>query len=253
MKEPVIITLDIETSYLVATTWGPKYEANLLDVIQHQQILSFSIKYLKGKQITKGLSDYKGYRGSVLNDKLLVQDLWNFLNEADVVVGQNLKDYDLKIINSRFAFYGLTPPAPFKVVDTRNEARKYLRLPSNSLDDLSKYFGLGTKLKHHGLELWTECIAGVKSSWKLMKSYNAHDTALTEKLYLKLLPWISTHPNVGMFTDKVACSRCGSGKLQSRGTVVNSTTKYRRLCCASCGGWMRIGSNIGEVKPTVSL
>ena len=161
--------------------------------------------------------------------------IWKLINDANIVIGQNLRDFDIKVANARFLFHGMKPPSPYKMVDTKIEAKKYLRLPSNSLDDLSAYFGLGRKQEHEGFPLWTKCLSGDKVAWKKMLSYNRHDVILTEKLYLKLRPFMSSHPNVGMFTDKLVCPKCGSGKIQARGFEVTKTMRYQRYQCQSCG------------------
>ncbi len=172
-KEPKILTIDIETSPIIAYTWGPKWEANLIEVLDQSQILCFSAKWMNGKQITKGLADYKGYKNDVVNDKEIIKDIHALLDEADIVITQNGVSFDHKVINARFLAHSLVPPSPYKMVDTKIEAKRYLKLPSYSLDDMGKYFGLGEKIHHDGFDLWKDCIAGDKKSWNLMKKYNA--------------------------------------------------------------------------------
>lgn len=254
MKNPIIITIDLETSPQKGYFFGSKWETNIVSVTEHQVILSYSAKFLNGKQITKGLPDYRGYRMGSLNDKNIVKDIWNLLDEADVVITQNGRDFDHKVLNARFAYHGLTPPSPFKTVDTKVAAKSALRLPSNSLDDLCAFFGIGRKVPHEGIELWFRCMEGSKWAWSTMKAYNAHDTALTEKLYLKLLPWIKNHPNLGMYTDRPVCPNCMKGdRMQSRGPAINKTTKYNRFQCQYCGAWARDYKNIQLTKPLVSI
>lgn len=251
MNEPKIALLDIETSPLVAYSWGPKWETNLVEFIEHTRILSYSVKWLGGTHLTKGWPDYKGYKKGKLDDTAITKDLWNILQEADQVVAHNGKCFDTKTINSRFIFHGLGMPSPYKVVDTLSEVRKYFRLPSNSLDDVCDYFGIGRKLHHEGFSLWKACLAGDSKAWTTMKAYNKHDVSLLEKLYLLVRPLMKSHLNLGMFTEKVVCPNCGSGKLQARGFTRNKTTKYRRLFCTNCGSWSRDNTNIQEVKPLV--
>ena len=129
-RTPKILLFDLETTPLEALTWGPKWEANLLEVKKETQILSYSAKWLSGKHTTKGQIDYKGYKGGKLDDKAVVKELWNLINEADMVVAHNGKSFDVKVANARFAFHSLAPPAPYRVIDTLTEAKKYLRLPS---------------------------------------------------------------------------------------------------------------------------
>lgn len=245
--EPKIVILDIETSPITAYTWGPKWETNIIDFIAQSQILSFSAKWLNAKQITRGLNDYKGYKSGVVDDKALVEELHQLLDKADVVVTQNGISFDHKVINSRFIAHGLTPPSPYKMVDTKIEAKRYVRLPSYGLDDMGEYFGIGRKVSHEGFDLWKKCIAGDRHAWRLMKKYNAQDVVLTEKLYLKLRPFMRTHPNFSVMNDKNNCPKCGSDKIQSRGYAMNSTTMYKRAQCLGCGGWFRFGKNVTKL------
>ena len=252
-EHPVIVSLDIETTPLAAYTWGPKWETSLIEVTGYSNILSYSVKLLGGKQITRGWINLPGYKPGKIDDKKIVKELWEILNSSDVVITQNGKDFDIRVINSRFSFHGLTPPSPYKVIDTKIEARKYLRLPSHSLDDLSAYFGLGKKLRHQGFDLWKLCMAGDKDAWGTMLRYNRHDVVLLEKLYLKLLPWMGSHPNLGMYHTNLVCPYCGSSHVNYRGFNISRTTKYRRIQCRDCGGWSRDHENLmkGQEKPIV--
>jgi hypothetical protein len=244
-KTPRILTIDIETSPIIAYSWGPKWETNLIKEIKPGMIISYSAKWLGGKQVTRGLIDYKGYKKGVVNDDRIIQDIHKLLDEADIVVGQNSKNYDVKFITTRILANGLPPPSPFKQVDTKQEAKKYLRLSSNSLEDMSTYFGIGNKLHHEGFELWEKCMAGDERAWNIMKKYNAQDVRLTEQIYLKLRPLMKTHPNVGVYTDtKGACPKCNSTNVNLRGFVYNATTKYQRARCMDCTGWYRVGKPI---------
>lgn len=242
-EEPKILTLDIETTPIVAYTWGPKYETNLIEFIEHTQVLSFSAKWLNGKQITKGQIDFKGYKKNRVDDKELVKTMRDLLDNADIVVSQNGISFDHKVLNARFIKHNLTPPSPYKMIDTLNEAKRYLKLPSYKLDDMGKYFDIGSKIKHEGFDLWKKCIEGDEKAWSTMKKYNAQDVRLTEELYLRIRPFMKTHPNLSAYENK-DCPKCGSTHTQSRGFGVNSTTKYRRAQCQSCGGWFKFGSPI---------
>lgn len=244
--KPRILSLDLETTPLEAYAWGPKYECNLIEIIEHSRILSYSAKWLDGKHITKGWPDYKGYKKETLDDKAIVKDLWELVNQADIIIAQNGRDFDVKVMNARFLAHRLPPPAPYKLIDPKVEAKKYLRLPSYSLDDLCDYFNIGRKMEHEGFGLWLKCIAGDKFAWNRMKAYNKNDVIIMEKLYLILRPYMKSHPNLGMFTGKVVCGKCGSSKIQARGLTFANTVKYHRWQCMDCGGWGR--EAVGEVN-----
>lgn len=243
------LLIDLETTPIRAYTWGPKWETNLIEVIDQSRILSFSAKWLEGKQVTKGWPDYKGYRAGRLDDLEIVKDIWNLIDEAELVVAQNGRDFDCRVMNARFLFHNLPPPSTYRLIDPKTEAKKIMRVPSNSLDDLCDYFGIGRKMEHEGFPLWTRCMAGDPNAWAKMKRYNAKDVVLMEKLYLKLRPYMKTHPNLSMYCDGQTCPKCGSHKLQKRGFQMTNSSKYIRYQCQENGCWSRGRVNVSDFRP----
>lgn len=238
-----ILFLDLETSPLIAYAWGPKWETNLIEVTEQSQVLSYSAKWLGGVFITRGQVDTKGYKANVVDDQKLVLELWKLLDGAEQVVAQNGKDFDIRVLNARFLKHGLQPPSPYRVVDPKIEAKKLLRLPSNSLDDICDYFKIGRKLEHEGFPLWKKCMAGDSGAWRRMKRYNKHDVVLMEQLYFKLLPWIKNPP--ARFDG--LCPKCGSDHLQKRGPVAVGGSTYQSYRCYECHGCTRSGKALETV------
>ncbi len=254
MQSPKVLLFDIETTPITAYTWGPKWETNLLEFIDYSRILSFSAKWFGNKNtITRGWPDYKGYKPGQLNDKEIVKEIWAIFNEADVILAHNGNNFDIRIMNARFAFHELTPPSPYKVLDTKTEVKKHLRLPSYKLDDICDYFKIGRKLHHEGFPLWIKCMAGDEKAWNTMLKYNKLDVLLLEKIYLKIRPWIVNHPNVGMYKSDLVCPRCSSQNLKWEGWYRNKTTKYHAFSCSDCGGWGRDTKNVQKIKPVVAV
>ncbi|MDO8610680.1 MAG: ribonuclease H-like domain-containing protein [bacterium] len=249
---PKILAIDFETTPLKAYTWGPKYETNLLDIFEHTQILSFSCKWIGGQQITRGWMDYRGYKPGVENERPLIDDLVKLINQAHIIIGHNCKQFDLKILNARLAFYKIPPLSPLKVVDTKTEAKKYFRLPSYSLDDLCNFFGIPRKLHHEGFPMWLGCKAGNKKDWQKMLEYNGHDVKIQEILYLRLRPFMKSHPNIGIFKDGLVCPNCGEDQLKWEGWYRNKTTKYHAFSCKKCGAWGRDTKNVQKIKPLIA-
>ena len=250
---PRVLLIDIETAPSVGLFWDRMWDTQIIKQTKYWHLLTFSAKWLGGKQITKGLNDYKGYRPGSDNDKRMLQEIHGLLDEADIVIAQNGDKFDIRKINARLIYHGMLPPSPFKTIDTKKVASKYFAFNSNSQDWMLQYLGLGKKEETGGFQLWLDCEAGKNAAWKRMKSYNAHDVLGLEKLYLKFRPWVRTHPNIGMYTDKIVCPNCGSGKLQSRGFAVTKTMKYKRLHCQDCGSWSRLTRPEERDKPLVSV
>lgn len=233
-----VLFIDLETYPQLGYTWT-SYEANVLHVVKPWIICCFTAKWLGGDRITKALPDYKAK-----DDRLLVKDLWNLVNQADVLVAHNGDSFDVRKMNSRFIAHGFLPPHPYHTIDTKKVARRVFGFTSNRLDTLCQQLGLGKKLSTDGFDLWLGCIEGDEKAWAKMRAYNSHDVALLEKLYLKMLPWINNHPLVA----DAGCPKCGSAHLQSRGTRRTSTRTYSQLQCQDCGGWVRIPKSISSAK-----
>lgn len=216
--------------------WGV-YEVNMLWVDKPTIVCCFSAKWLGGAQITQALPDYLGYRVGKENDKKLIQEIWKLLDEADIIIGQNSDNFDLKMINTEFVKHKIQPPSPYKTVDTLKTARRMFRFPSNKLDDLGDQLNEGRKLEHEGKGLWKKCIEGDMGAWDKMKRYCAQDVRLLERVYTRFIPWTKTHPNLSAWNEKV-CPKCGSNQMWKRGYNRTATGFYQRYQCVMCGGWM---------------
>jgi DNA polymerase elongation subunit (family B)/predicted RNA-binding Zn-ribbon protein involved in translation (DUF1610 family) len=243
-KGPRIVTLDIETAPIESYHWG-LWDQNIgLDqIVVEWSILSFSAKWLGEKGVIYEDTGGRGV-GKVRDDKALLQKLWNILDEADIVIAQNGKAFDIKKINSRMLMLGFKPYSPIKIVDTMLVAKKHFAFTSNKLQWLSGHLTDAKKSVHKqfpGFELWSECLKDNPKAWAEMKKYNITDTIATEQLYLKLLPWIEGHPNVGAYSEleDVVCPKCGSVDVQKRGKAYTQTGEYHRFQCKDCGGWAR--------------
>lgn len=234
---PKIALIDIETAPINGLTWT-MFEANVLHVIQPTYMLCFAVKWLGQKKTkTYALCDYPEFAIDKTNDKPLVQDIWNILDQADIVIAHNGDSFDIKKINARMIVHGLKPPSPFKTVDTLKFARRTFKFDSNKLDNIGRYLQVGRKIPHTGMALWLGCMNGDAKSWKVMRRYNAQDVDLLESVYLKLRPWAENHPKLTAYDGRSGCPKCLSPRMQRRGVRVQKTRKYERFQCQDCGSW----------------
>lgn len=235
-----ILLLDIETAPNIAYVWGAwKQNIGQNQWVQKTHIMSFAAKWLGDSHIM-----YSENRSN--NDYKIVSDLYNLLNSADIVVAHNGKKFDLPVIIGRGVVHGFTPPSPYFVVDTYEVARQELRLVSSSLANLCEELGLPQKSDHKefpGFELWVECLKGNDKAWNEMREYNIADVHSLEALYLRLRPYMKSHPNVVRDNEghKHRCPKCGSENIQWRGYYfTKSGLCYRKFQCQDCGGWGRV-------------
>jgi uncharacterized protein YprB with RNaseH-like and TPR domain len=237
IKTPKVLLFDIETAPNLSYVWG-QYEQNVIGHVQESYMLSFAYKWLGDKTVqVRSLPDYKGYKPGEPCDKDLVKDLWNLIDQADVIIAHNGDAFDLLKANTRFIYYDMDPPQFYRTVDTLKIARKQFKFNSNKLDDLGKYLGVGRKVPHTGAALWFGCMAGDKASWDTMRKYNKQDVSLLERVYLKLRKWAPRHPNLASLAGKEGCSRCGSSKLVKRGFAYTDMSRAQRYFCNDCRGY----------------
>lgn len=214
------------------------YEQNLIDLQKSWYILCFAYKWLGERKIhTRALPDYKRYKKDREDDSALVKDLWHLYDEADVVIAHNGDKFDLRKSNARFVKHGLSPPSPYKSIDTLKIARNRFAFLSNKLNDLGAYLGLGRKLPHTGFHLWKNCMHGHPKAWRRMRAYNARDVALLERVYSRLRPWAPSHVNLSAMSEKSCCPVCQSTHIQQRGYNLAKVKKTPRFQCQDCGHW----------------
>ena len=183
----------------------------------------------------------------------MVKKMHALFDEADVVVHYNGKAFDVKHMNREFALLGLAPPSHFHQIDLLTVVKQNFKLPSNKLDYVCQYFGLGAKVKHAGIELWYGVMEGRERDQKIMEKYNKQDARLLPKLYRFLLPWIKQHPTVGLYEDKQptrpTCSHCGSTDVSKKGRQYNTkTASYDRWKCNTCETPLRSRLSTGRTS-----
>lgn len=230
-----ILAIDIETAPNTAHVWGLfKQTVGINQIMETGRVMCFAAKWVGEKKISFWSEHFDDHESVIRMAHAL-------LSEADAVLTFNGEAFDLPTLNREFLKYGLAAPTPYASIDLLRVAKRRFRFVSNRMDHLAKELGLPRKLETRGHELWVECMAGDKKAWKEMRSYNIQDVVVLENMYHKLLGWIDTHPNLGLYVDadEPVCTNCGSDDLQSRGVQRNKTLSYQRFQCMDCGTWLR--------------
>lgn len=249
-RDAKILLWDIETSPIIGYSWGV-WQTDLIEVLYDWQVLSIAWKWLGDKKThVIGQDDFKDWKPGFNNDIHVIEKAHSLLDEADLVVAHNGDSFDQRKVTARMMVHQMKPPSPYKQVDTKKIAKRYASFSRNNL----KYLANDLKNKNKksnpgGFSTWEGCLKGDKKSWKKLKEYNKQDIESLEELYLKLLPWIQNHPNLGRLTNQIeVCPKCGSSKLQKQGYRVSNVAKYQRMQCQDCGGWC--AARISENKNT---
>lgn len=204
-KGPRILFYDIETAPLKAHLWSMWQQGVGLNQIESDWfMLSFCCKWADSDDVF--YFDQRDAK-NIEDDYELVLKLWHFLNEADIVVGQNSKRFDTKKANARFILNGLPKPSVYRQIDTLEIAKRQFGFTSNRLeymtDKLCTTYKKSKHKKFHGHELWSECLKGNIEAWEEMEAYNRLDVLSLHELYDILSSWDNTLPNFDVYVDEV--------------------------------------------------
>jgi DNA polymerase III epsilon subunit-like protein len=231
MKRARMLYYDIETSPNLGYTWA-KYEQNVIEFEREWDILSVAWQW-EGDRAPQ-VKTRADFRDST--DRSITRHIWNLLDEAHVVVGHNLVDFDNKKCESRFAVWNLGSPSSWQNVDTLRQARSLFRFNGNTLDELAGYFGLGRKAKTGGFQLWREAAKGCRRALARMARYNLQDVRLLRRVYQRIRPHMKRHPNLALIEagNKDGCTHCGSDNAIKWGFSYTARSASQRMLCKSC-------------------
>ncbi len=243
--------LDIETCPCIGSFWRPGYKINLSheNIEVQARIITAAYKWQDEKRVSALIWDEgKGKQGPFgafsQSDGQIIETIIPVMNEADEIVAHFGDGFDIPWLRTRAMFHGIITPL-WKTVDTKFWSAKYFVLPSNKLDAITKYLGIGTKIRTD-YDLWRDItFRNDADALSKMVRYNKHDVELLESVFERLRMYGPPHTHVGVLNDlpKWTCPRCGSAHVK-RVHVMASTTgmiKHQMLCLDN-GGYYTINN-----------
>lgn len=267
-KKPAILFFDCETLPLKARVWQPgkQYVGHkaLLPNYEMWDLICIQYCWNDGKP-TKVLR-YDKHGGT----KGVIEKFDKLVREADHCIGKNSDRFDIKIINALRMLNGLPgiPGWNKYCDDLEKQMRRYFRLPSQSLDYISKMCGIGGKdkmemqdwidiqdmreletLANSGLErkelkivsnhLFKASPTQVRRNGKIamdkMCKYGAKDTDDTRALWDYLVEHFEPKFNKALhYGHDIGCKSCGSNNVKKNGTRISGKTRYQYFLCNDC-------------------
>ncbi len=231
-----ILLFDIETAPMEVYVWGLRYNDYISpdNIIKDYSVLCWSAKWLFDDKVIS--EKVTGQMAIDREDDSILGKMWNLLDEADVVIVQNGKKFDIPKLNTRFLKAGYPPPMYYQVIDTKEVMSKNFGFSSNKLDYVNKFLGLEAKDEME-FQDWINCVHGDDDALSKMATYNQDDVYIMEELYLKLRPWIPSHANLGIYdySGKNCCANCQSSNLKWGGEYPTPLGLYKGFRCMDCG------------------
>jgi len=237
--KPKILLLDLETGFNILklfSLYQPGKTIPYSAIQQERYIICGSIKEF-GKDT---VWSYHVKPSDPTNDKSVVAMLIKALEDADAVIAHNGDEFDLKYINTRAVYHGLSPLPNIKQIDTLKLARKKFNFNSNRLDYLGQFLKVGKKI-NAPQSLWSDALTGSAEAIDKLLKYNVQDVRLLEEVYKKIAPFCEASLNHALFAEEgeIVCPLCGSESYQKRGFVPSKTGLYQRYQCKECNHWFQ--------------
>lgn len=239
---PKILTADIETLPITTYNWSLWQEPRALDrLIKDWAIFMGAVKWMDQKKVH--IVDTES-TGDPYDDKEVVRFLCEHLDEADIVVGQNVKNFDMRKIRARAIRHGLKPFREPEIIDTLLMSREVAQFTSHKLEYCSEMVDV-QKSKHlefPGFALWQGVMDQNPRAYREARLYNRDDVISTEQWYIMLRPWARKHPNLAHYynDERMRCPRCGVPHLKEmREPVRRGVSEYTLYQCGGCGGYSR--------------
>ena len=231
-----ILLLDIETSPLCVLSWG-LWEQNIRPeaILQDWHMLSWSAKWLFHDDVVGDVLVSEEAKSH--DDSRITKSIWELMDSDDILFFHNGDRFDLKRLNTRFLFNGLSPVSHCRSVDTLKIAKESFNFSSNSLDYINQFLGLPQKEKTD-FSLWKKAYFGESDALKKMLLYNKNDVEILEDLFLKMRPYIKNFPNMNLWSEESisVCPNCGSSELDwGIKPYYTFTGRYKGFRCLNCG------------------
>lgn len=250
---PKIWIYDIETSPMLSYIWRMWQKASNLDAIMTETCMLTWAGRWYGETETLSDSafadtDFSGIDTDI-NDSRIAKTLWDKFDEADVVVAHNGNKFDQKHANARAIVNGMTPPRPYKQIDTLNICKANFNFTSNKLEYVAQTLCGYGKIPTGGFDLWKRCMLGDKDAWDHMLKYNVGDVDVLEDVWIALAPWDKRTPSYVTHSDRdvATCTNiaCGSTNVVENGSTVSTgLSRFIGYTCKDCGHHMRGRQNI---------
>jgi hypothetical protein len=245
---PSILILDIETAPAIAAVWKFWKQNIHIDAVKSDWFcLSWAAKWLGSKKVM----------GEVLtpdeaikqDDRRIMKSIYDLINKADIIIAHNADKFDMPKLKLRFLVHGFLPPHPFQVIDTLKIWKKEFGSLSNKLDYLNRVvLNLDRKVETGGMPLWNNCMIGDDEALAKMLEYNKVDVIILEQNYLRIRPWIHSHPNLSLYKRETVCPNCGSDdiKIQDNVFYFTSVSKFQVYRCNGCGNSFHSRFNVNN-------
>lgn len=183
-------TIDLETSPSKFYGWmtGEQY-VNYKNLVQKTETKIITAQWMDSLSGHPEYIKWQFDKSSMLgDDSRVVRKIVEVINEADIIIGQNIRSFDLKVLQNRARQLRLPAVDVDFNFDTTVHSRASFRQMSHSLDYRSQQYGLGGKIKME-MEDWIDILEGRRTPEHKMVPYGLKDICDGDALFWLDLPY----------------------------------------------------------------
>ena len=223
---------DIETSFCKGHFWRPGYKQTITpdQITEYAKIISIHYKFENHDKV-----HHLHWGLKKQCDRDMIAKFVDIMNEATEIVTHNGKRFDTPWIRTRAIYHNIDMRHTYNEIDTYKLCKKYLNLPSNSLKEACRYFGLPAKRDPGGIETWKNIVFNKdKKALDNLLYYGDGDVLSLQSLYEKLRPYVkhnmnyATHDGLG----KYLCPECGKEAQHKMKYTTAHGTVYHYMRCS---------------------
>lgn len=234
MNKLNILFVDLETLPNIVYNWKTGFDIQIPTefIIQEREIFCIGFKWAGKRNTVKNF-----FRKPGVSERDILRKFSKVAAKADIIIGHNGDNFDIKWLKSRNMILNLPPLPPIKSIDTLKLARSNFTLNSNKLGYLADILGIGRKTDTGGMQLWKDVMARKPEAIKHMVRYCNNDVILLEKIFNRIAPHVTKLPiNKGVIEtgSNTSCPSCGSKHTHKRGFTYTVTKRYQRRQCKKC-------------------
>lgn len=235
-----LLFFDLETSPMTVET---HYIGNKVCIYPDQitdESRIITIQYMFEGDKEPYYLQWEGSPGNWSDASIIEEFITDVLNQENIIiVGQNHKDFDHRVLNWRANLLGLHPPLQDMIkLDVLKLAKTAFRAPSYKLDFRSKRYGLGGKIKMEMADWMDIKLKGDQKKLAKMIDYGCKDVLDLRAVFWKELPYYEKLPaplEKMMGIETIKCDKCES-KRQRKFDVIKVKIKNKNHWkCENCG------------------
>lgn len=244
--QPNILYFDIETLPMLVFAWElGKQEIGYKNIYKERQVacIGYAWNDDPAQILALNYDQYDLHQRDNDADKSMIEQFVTMSSEADLIVGHNVKSFDVAVLRSRIIKHRLPDFVPFLIDDTYMSLRD-VGFSSHKLDYMTGYLGLKQK-SDHPYEMWIQVVTKVPGALDKMTTYCKDDVDNTRQLYNVLRPYFKSSLNRSVWQgDPNICPNCGAkDTLIHRGFRYTLSGKYMRYECKACHTYPSLGKN----------